>query len=331
MSLDTERPEPVPDAEVDAQIIRDAFAADVCEWLQRTPRQLPSKYFYDELGSALFEAICRLPWYRITRAETAMLARHAPAILSTFAGGVTLAELGCGSGDKLATFADGAQRDFPLIQLIDISAAALDMARYRLQAIGFDAILPHHASYEEGLDRAGRARTDDPMLVLFLGSNIGNFDRPVAEQMLVMIRGMLRPGDGLLLGSDLVKPERELLLAYDDPLHVTAAFNLNLLRRINDELGGDFDLDAFDHRASWNASEQRVEAHLVSRRRQRVRILQAGLTLTFEAGEAIWTESSHKYEPSQVIADGLAAGFDDAEQWIDEEARFALTRFRVSA
>jgi dimethylhistidine N-methyltransferase len=337
MTFGTERPfdsaqdGPAATAEADARTIRQAFAADVFHALQRQPRQLPSKYFYDELGSALFEAICRLPWYRITRAETAMLAQHGPAIVAPFAGDLTLAELGCGSGDKLATFAAGSDRGFPLIQLIDISTAALAMACYRLLAVGFDAILAHHAAYEEGLSRAATARSDDPMLVLFLGSNIGNFDPPVAHQMLVMIRRMLRPGDGLLLGSDLVKPERDLLLAYDDPLGVTAAFNRNLLRRINDELGGDFDLDGFAHRASWNAADRRVEAHLVSRWRQHVEIPLASLSLTLDEGEAIWTESSHKYEPAQVIADGRAAGFDEAEQWIDEEARFALTRFRVSA
>jgi dimethylhistidine N-methyltransferase len=307
--------------------LRDAFAADVAEYLQRQPRQLPSKYFYDELGSALFEAICRLPWYRITRAETALLTRHAVEIVRPLAHPLSVAELGCGSGDKLAVFAAAAREEIALIQLVDISAAALDMARYRLQAIGLDA-LAHHAMYEDGLARAAAARPpDSALLVLFLGSNIGNYDPPAAHALLQRIRALLRPGDALLLGSDLVKSQRELLLAYDDPLLVTAAFNRNLLRRINDELGGTFALDGFRHRASWNAAARRVEAHLVSRRRQDVVIPAAGLSISFGDGEPIWTESSYKYEPEQVIEEGRAAGFAEAVQWIDRDARFALTRF----
>lgn len=318
-----------PDADA---LLRGQFAADVCEYLQRTPRQLPSKYLYDELGSAIFEAICRLPWYRITRAESALLARHARQILEPLARPVTVAELGCGSGEKLAILCGGAGERFPLIQLIDISPAALDMARYRLEALGMRSILAHRATYEEGLERAARQRPGNAsLLVLFLGSNIGNFDPPVARELLARVRRVLRHGDALLLGSDLIKPERELLLAYDDPLQITAAFNLNLLRRINEELSATFDLQGFAHRAAWNALERRVEMHLVSRRRQCVRIDAADLELTFEPDEWIWTESSHKYELSQIVEEGLAAGFDRGEQWIDADARFALTRFSVSA
>ena len=310
--------------------LRPAFAADVREALQRTPRQLPSRYFYDELGSALFEAICRLPWYRITRAETAMLRVHAREILAPLVRPIGLAELGCGSGEKLATFAGSAAEAFSLVQLIDISPAALDMAGYRLAAAGIQPVRALHGTYEDGLARAARQRHGSgSLLVMFLGSNIGNFDPPVAHQLLVRIRGALRQGDALLLGSDLVKPEPEMLLAYDDPLKVTAAFNRNLLRRINDELGGNFDLDAFEHIALWNGSARRVEAHLVSRRRQQVSIAAAAVDLTLEQGERIWTESSHKYEAAQVIEEGRAAGFTQAEQWIDEQARFALTRFAV--
>jgi dimethylhistidine N-methyltransferase len=307
------------------------FATEVCEYLQRTPRQLPSKYFYDELGSAVFEAICRLPWYRITRAESALLARHARQILAPLPRPVTIAELGCGSGDKLALLLASAAERFPLLQLIDISSAALEMAEHRLRAMGLTSVLAHRATYEDGLEQAVRQRPGKAsMLVLFLGSNIGNFDPPVARTLLARIRGALRPGDALLLGSDLVKPEPELLLAYDDPLQVTAAFNRNLLRRINDELGGTFDLDGFAHRAVWNADERRVEMHLVSRRRQLVHIAAGPLEVQFEPGEWIWTESSHKYETAQILEEGLAAGFSRGEQWIDPDARFALTRFSVS-
>ena len=311
---------------------RRAFASELAETLAREPRQIPSKYFYDELGSALFEAITRLPWYRITRAETAMLARYACDIFRPLRGPATLAELGCGSGDKIAVLVGAAGEPFPLIQLIDISQAALDMARYRLQAIGVRDVIAHHAAYEQGLMRAIERRPPEAALVvLFLGSNIGNFAPSAARDLLARIRRSLRRGDALLLGADLVKPERELLLAYDDPLQVTAAFNRNVLRRINDELGADFDLAAFSHRAAWNAAAQRVEAYLVSAREQHVSIPGAGLELDLREGEAIWTESSYKYEPGQVMAEGLAAGFSGGEQWMDQDAKFALTRFDVDS
>jgi dimethylhistidine N-methyltransferase len=306
-------------------------AKEIREYLQRTPRQLPSKYFYDELGSALFEAITRLPWYRITRAESALLARHAGEIVAGLRRPVSIAELGGGSGEKLAILAGATGEAFSGIRFVDISQAALDMARYRLQAAGYANIATHRGTYEEGLAAIAQQRsTDETLIVLFLGSNIGNFDPPVAQALLRRIRGALRGGDALLLGTDLVKPERELLLAYDDPLRITAAFNRNLLRRINDEFGGTFDLDGFDHRAIWNAAERRVEMHLVSRRRQDVEIAAADFSVTFEPGEWIWTESSHKFVAEQVVAEGRAAGFDEAVQWVDAEAGFALTRFLVS-
>ena len=312
--------------------VDDVFAADVAEYLQRRPRQLPSKYFYDPLGSALFEAICRLPSYRIARAESALLARHAADIVAPIGRPISIAELGCGSGDKLATLIEHSGERFPLVRLIDISPAALTMASSRIQALGaVDSIVAQEATYDEGLLTLERERGAAPgaMLVLFLGSNIGNFDLDVGRDLLARARRSLRPGDALLLGSDLVKPEPELLLAYADPLHVTAAFNRNLLRRINDELGGNFDLDGFAHRALWNEEHQRVESHLVSRRRQTVRIAASNLKITFRGGDAIWTESSYKFQPDTIVADGIAAGFAAADQWIEPEARFALTRFSV--
>ena len=306
------------------------FAAEVAEYLQRAPRQLPSKYFYDALGSALFEAICRLPWYPITRAESALLERHAAQILDPVARPLSVAELGCGSGEKLALLLERGAAACAQVQLVDVSSDALAQTRDRLREAPVLSIQAHLCGYEEGLRRVAADRPRDGSLVLlFLGSNIGNFDPPCDRAMLTAMRESLRPGDWLLLGTDLVKPERDLLLAYADPLGVTAAFNSNLLRRINDELGGNFDLNAFTHRAIWNAREQRVEMHLVSLFRQRVLIDRAGLDLTFNAGEFIWTESSYKYEPDAVVQAGFAAGFSGANQWIDEEGRFAVTRFAV--
>ncbi len=304
------------------------FASEVKAYLQRMPRQLPSKYFYDALGSALFEAICRLPWYRVTRAESTLLALNARSIVAPLGAPLTLAELGCGNGEKLSTFIGALGRPVSAVHLIDVSAAALEGATARLDHFAIPRVVAHQHTYEEGLRRLGTER-EGPMLVLFLGSNIGNFDPPADEHLLCRIRACLGKGDALLLGTDLLKPERDLLLAYDDPLQVTAAFNLNILRRINDELGGTFDLDAFSHRAVWNARESRVEMHLISLAAQTVRIAACDLEIAFDANELIWTESSYKYTAAQVLDMGRAAGFGPGEQWVDADAGFALTRLPV--
>jgi dimethylhistidine N-methyltransferase len=308
------------------------FAADVARDLQLTPRQLQSKYLYDSLGSSLFEAICRLPWYRITRAENRLLARHAGAVVDAIADapGATIVELGCGSGEKLVRLAEALQErgGSAHVHLIDISSQALEQTEQRLTRLDHFSVVGHQSTYEEGLRRAAAAREPArPMLVLLLGSNIGNFDAPAALHFLRRIRLSLAPGDLLLLGADLLKPETDLLLAYDDPLGVTAAFNRNLLVRVNTELGGTFNLAAFSHVAIWNRVAQRVEMHLESRAAQRVTIEAAGLTVDFAEGERIWTESSYKYTPGQVDRMGIETGFTTRDQWIDDQARFALTLF----
>ncbi|MEQ1757934.1 MAG: L-histidine N(alpha)-methyltransferase [Vicinamibacterales bacterium] len=314
----------------EAEAARAVFAEDLRESLRRTPKQIASKYFYDALGSQLFEAICLLPWYQVTRTELALLHRHGGSMLGALEAPTSLVELGCGSGEKLAALVTAGGESIGEIQLVDISPAALEMTARRLRQQGVEIAHAHQASYEDGLTLAARHRAPEgPLALLFLGSNIGNFDPPVRQDLLVRMRQSLRPGDALFLGTDLVKPERELLLAYDDPLQVTAAFNRNVLRRINDELGGGFDLDAFEHRALWNGHDQRVEMHLVATRAQNVSIPGAGLELSFEAGETIWTESSYKYEPEQVRRFGEDAGFRAAAQWVDIRARFALTGFTV--
>src|SRR5205085_3402313 len=184
---------------------------------------------------------------------------------------VTFVELGCGNGEKLAMLAEGlrSRRKRVVVHLIDISPTALELSERTLGRLEHVSTIGHRATYEEGLRRAASARPEGgTLLVVFLGSNIGNFDPPAAQEFVAEIRRGLRSGDGLLLGADLVKPERELLLAYDDPLGVTAAFNKNLLARINSELLADFDFAAFSHRAVWNPLAARVEMHLVSRRAQ---------------------------------------------------------------
>jgi L-histidine Nalpha-methyltransferase len=302
------------------------FAADVRHYLRQQPRQLPSRYLYDDLGSALFDAICRLPWYPLTGAELGLLSSKGGAILSHLNPLARIVELGAGNGDKLGTLL-GAPRPAHLdVHLIDISRAALETAARALSALPGIRVRAHEADYESGLRRftrqwSGPGRT----LMLFLGSNIGNYDPPGAEALLAGIHGALRPGDALLIGADLVKPEARLIEAYDDPLQVTAAFNRNLLVRINRDLGGDFDLAGFAHRAIWNGAESRVEMHLVSTRAQHVRIPGAQLEVTFEAGESIWTESSYKYQTKHVAAFLERAGFKPRAQWIDDAAQFSLT------
>jgi dimethylhistidine N-methyltransferase len=308
------------------------FAKDVKRDLALTPKQLQSKYLYDPLGSALFEAICLLPWYRITRAEGRLLRRFAGEMAEKIGGNASLVELGSGSGEKLALIADAMHRRGHTVpvHLIDISSAALEAAERTLGSLGHVSVVGHRATYEEGLRRATRGRTPGGrVVVLFLGSNIGNFDPPASQEFLGEIRKTLQPGDALLLGADLVKPESELLLAYDDPLGVTAAFNKNVLRRINTDLLADFDLDSFDHRALWNPVEKRVEMHLVARRAMEVSIPRAECVVHFERREHIWTESSYKYTAPEIVALAQGAGFRLSGQWIESDAAFALSLFEA--
>jgi dimethylhistidine N-methyltransferase len=310
------------------------FASDVEYYLALEPRQLPSRYLYDALGSALFNAICELPWYRITRGELDLLRTHGRAIFAHSAPVSRVVELGPGNGSKLLTLIETGRGRLRLdhkplhLHLIDVSARALDEASHALAALDDVEIVKHQATYESGLIEIARAGART--LALFLGSNIGNFDRPGADEFLRSIRAALEPGDDLLIGADLVKPESELLLAYDDPLGVTAAFNRNLLVRINSELGGNFDVDAFSHRAVWNRAESRVEMHLVSLRRQWVRIPCAHVDVTLKEGDTIWTESSYKYEPDELAVLLERAGFRPVEHWLAGEERFLLTLARAA-
>jgi dimethylhistidine N-methyltransferase len=304
------------------------LAAETRYYLGLTPRQLPSKYLYDALGSALFEAITCLPWYPLRRAEERLLRAHAAEVFRLADPVGTIAELGPGRGDKLLTVLDaaGRMRTAVDVRLIDVSAAALTRAAQALHAVTAARVRTYEETYEAGLDRLdGDNRGAGRMLLFFLGSNIGNFDPPGAEALLWRVKGALGRTGALLLGTDLVKPMRDLLLAYDDPLGVTAAFNRNLLVRLNRELDADFDIDAFAHRAIWNAEASRIEMHLVSRRPQRIRVGAAGFEFSLAHGEAIWTESSYKFRSVDVVALLKRAGFRVARQWIDVRDQFALT------
>jgi L-histidine Nalpha-methyltransferase len=296
------------------------FAADVWRGLTRTQKELPSKYLYDDLGSALFDAITRLPEYGLTRADQRVLERCA---LELEDGYRRVVELGSGSGLKTRVILESvAARHAIVYQPIDLSGAALAACEKALGDLA--TVEPIEAGFFDGLDRVAISRdSGGPLLVLFLGSTIGNFDARCAADFLCQVRGRLRDGDAFLIGFDLVKPRPQLLAAYDDPTGVTAAFNRNILGRINRELDGEFDLRRFAHEARYDAAEQRVEMHLLSLGAQEVRIGALDLTAGFQDGETIWTESSHKYTPDQIEHMAISAGFRCARTWTDEEWPFA--------
>lgn len=302
------------------------FAADVAYYLSLAPRQLPSRYFYDDLGSALFEAICRLPWYTITRAEKRLLAGHAKQIVRCLPSLANIVELGPGKGEKLRLLLDASAPWRPAftVHLVDVSGSALAAAATIVGESNRVRVVTHRAEYSDGLSDATR-QAEGRTLVMFLGSNLGNFDPPGAAAFLHTVRAHLKQDDALLIGVDLVKPHRLLQLAYDDPLGVTAAFNRNLLTRINRELGAEIDLDGFSHRAWWNQAESRVEMHLVARGSQPMSIPRARTDMRLEAGEVIWTESSYKYAPGQIAQLLRSASFAPIARWIDRQDAFALT------
>jgi dimethylhistidine N-methyltransferase len=236
-----------------------------------------------------------------------------------------VAELGSGSGKKTRWLLKAlARRQHTAYCPIEISPTALAMCKRELGDIDAISILGFEREYLDGLaEVAARRKSDQHLFVLFLGSTIGNFDRPAGIEFLKGIRGTLRPGDALLLGTDLIKPIPQLLEAYDDPLGVTAAFNRNLLVRINRELNGDFVLDQFEHVAKFNPWARSVEMHLLSKKAQTVTIPAAGFSVRFGAGETIWTESSHKYSKDEVFQLAKETGFRCEAQWIDQEWPFA--------
>ena len=302
------------------------FAADVRAGLTHPQqKELPSKYLYDDVGSALFEVISFLPEYGLTRADERLLRRHASDIVQRLATPVAVAELGSGSGKKTRWILEAlCRRQRTSYYPIEISRTALAMCARELSDIDSISILGFEREYLDGLlEVAAKRRPGQHLLVLFLGSTIGNFDRAAGVNFLREVRLILQPGDSMLLGTDLEKSTAQLTAAYDDSLGVTAAFNLNLLARINRELGADFDLNQFEHVARINCEARRVEMHLRSRRRQSVNIPEAELLIEFHDGETIWTESSHKYSQEEVFEIARASGFFCEAQWIDEEWPFA--------
>ena len=302
------------------------FAADTRSGLMRPgQKELPSKYLYDDVGSALFEVISHLPEYGLTRADERLLRRYAQEIADRMDGSVAVTELGSGTGRKTRWILEAfCRRQRTCYYPIEISRSALVLCERELSDIDAISIVGFEREYLEGLlEVAAFRRPGQRLLVLFLGSTIGNFDRPAGQKFLAEVRSILRPGDALLLGTDLEKSDSELLRAYDDELGVTAAFNLNLLARANRELGADFDLSQFAHAARINHEERRVEMHLESKVRQVVSIPAAEIEVEFDRGETIWTESSHKYSAHEIFETAREAGFRCEVQWMDHEWPFA--------
>src|SRR5271169_3946826 len=302
------------------------FAADVRSGLTKPgQKELLSKYLYDDIGSALFEVISHLPEYGLTRADERLLRRHGHDIVERLATPLSVAELGSGSGRKTRHVLEAlCRRQRTAYYPIEISPSALAMCERELSDIESISILGFEREYLDGLlEVAAHRSSGQHLLVLFLGSTIGNFDRPAGMAFLAEVRRILQPGDSLLLGTDLEKSSAQLLHAYDDALGVTAAFNLNLLARINRELEADFDLARFAHVAKINHEARSVEMHLRSTCRQTVSIPAAEVVVEFLEGETIWTESSHKYSADEIFSIAGDAGFQCEAQWVDEPWPFA--------
>jgi dimethylhistidine N-methyltransferase len=302
------------------------FANDVRLGLARPgQKELPSKYLYDDVGSALFEVISYLPQYGLTRADERLLRRHATEIVDRLNGPVAVAELGSGTGKKTRWLLEAlCRRQRTSYYPVEISHSALVTCERELSDIDRISIVGFEREYLDGLlEVASYRKSDQRLLVLFLGSTIGNFDRPAGLKFLGSVRSILQAGDSLLLGTDLEKPAAQLIGAYDDELGVTAAFNLNLLARVNRELKANFDLREFCHQAKLNHEARSVEMHLLSKRRQVVSIPESEVDVEFLEGETIWTESSHKYSADEMEDMARNAGFRCDAQWIDEQWPFA--------
>jgi dimethylhistidine N-methyltransferase len=296
------------------------FDGDVAAGLTGRPKSIPPRWFYDSLGSALFGAICELPEYYLTRAETEILTTNAEAITAALGNPAQLVELGSGSSAKtriLLSRLAGVE-----YVPVDLDAALLEStARLLRTEYAQITVTPVTADFQHP-SRAAAARRGR-RAILFLGSTIGNLSRPEAVAMLRDARRVLERGEAMVIGADLRKERETIEAAYDDALGVTAAFNLNLLQRINRELGGRFDLASFAHRAFYDEAKGRVEMHLVSLRRQSVPIEALAMNVAFEEGETIHTENSYKYDEATMAGMATEAGFELSGRWTDAAGRFA--------
>ncbi len=301
-----------------------ALRRDVRDGLTRTPKMLPPKWFYDSVGSDLFDQITRLPEYYPTRTEAQILRRRSPEIVAA-AGADTLVELGSGTSEKTRMLLDAMRDSGQLRRFIpfDVDAGVLraagDAIGQEYPGIEIDAVC---GDFEEHL---GKIPAVGRRLVAFLGSTIGNLTPGPRANFLASLAETLQPGDSVLLGTDLVKDTERLVSAYDDSAGVTAAFNRNVLSVVNRELDADFDLDAFAHVAKWNADEERIEMWLRADAPQRVRVAALDLDVAFGAGEEMLTEVSCKFRADGVADELAKAGLQQTHWWTDEAGDFGLS------
>lgn len=326
VALDLERPSSLD--------TREMLIWEVQRGLLRHPRSLPPWMFYDARGSRIFERITLLPEYYPTRTERNILASYCDAIIAAVcpdnSEAVRLVELGAGTASKTTILLDAAARlqSEVLYAPVDVSSDALNLAcetiATSLPEVCISPIVANYVTHPPQLDSF-----DGTTLGLYIGSSIGNFAPEEARTILRNLGGQLRSGDALLLGVDMVKDEPTLVAAYDDRDGVTADFNLNMLHRLNRELGADFDLASFRHRALWNCVESRIEMHLESTREQYVRIAAAHVDLCFAKGERIHTESSYKFTDDSVRVLLREAGFEIEQTWTDKRGWYSVTLARV--
>ncbi|MCZ6782558.1 MAG: L-histidine N(alpha)-methyltransferase [Proteobacteria bacterium] len=306
-----------------------SFAEEVQAGLTAAQKSLPCRFLYDEAGSRLFEEICDLPEYYPTRTERSILERRAEELARSFAEPASLVELGSGSASKTRILIEALlkrQRQLTFSP-VDISRSALrDSTAALLEDYPGLRIRAVEGEYDRAL-HCIREASHAPTLVLWLGSSIGNLDRPEAIRFVARLRAEMVENDRLLVGVDLRKERRTLERAYDDARGVTARFNLNLLARIDRELGGEFRDGSFRHRAVYREDSGRVELHLVSQTRQRVRIEKLDLVVEFEAGETIHTENSYKYSLDEIDALAVESGMTLEAQWLDERKWFSVNLF----
>jgi dimethylhistidine N-methyltransferase len=313
--------------------ISDKIGSAVQEGLRSHPKWLPSWLFYDAAGSRLFDEITRIPEYYVTRTERGILAARAAEIVALAADGQALriVELGAGSADKTRLLLTAAveRQDTVFYEPVDVSASALVEAQMRIEEeIPGVLVCPRVEDYTRDLE-LDPSLPSERKLVMYIGSSIGNFEPGEAQLLLERIHDAVDQGDCLLLGVDLVKDQAILEAAYDDGAGVTAAFNRNLLVRLNRELDSDFDPEKFEHRCVWNANKSRIEMHLESRAEQTVWLPALDMRVKFAAGETIHTENSYKYRPGQAESMLAAAGFAPTATWTDEQGWFAVCLARA--
>ncbi len=318
-------PSVAPAARRDIQQADAPLLAEILAGLTAQPKRLHPKFLYDAQGSKLFDRICELPEYYLTRTETRILRERVPAFLRSLGAKPAIVELGSGSSLKTRILLDALQGDATYVP-VEISRSHLLMATRELsQSYPRLEILPICADFTQpfrlphGIDR-------QPMLVFFPGSTLGNFYRDEAVELLRLMRAIAGANGFVVVGADLRKDPRIIEPAYNDSAGVTAAFNLNVLTRLNTEFGADFDVSAFEHRAPWIAAQSRIEMHLVSTRAQTVQLGEE--VLQFARGESIWTESCHKYDCAQFATLAAQAGLTVDDVWIDERQLFSVQVLR---